>query len=533
MADTIETIALPNDGVLIVGAGIAGLYTALKLAPLPVTIITAAPLGRGSSSTWAQGGLAVAKAEGDSPALHLQDTIEAGAGLVDLPPAEILTNEGPERVDDLIAMGVPFDRDGDGNLVFGREAAHNRRRIIHVSGDQAGAAIMKTLAEKALAADHITLLERHVGEDIWVQGDRAAALLTFDIEGQKRKLIRARNIILATGGIGGLFSVTTNPIHAQGHGIAMAFRVGAAIMDPEFVQFHPTAMDLKIDPAPLATEALRGEGAILIDKTGKRLMEGVHPMMDLAPRDIVAREIARAIADGRGAFLDTRNIFKDGLAGRFATVDAALQKAGLDARKNPIPIAPAAHYHMGGVASDLNGRTSRPGLWAIGEVAASGVHGANRLASNSLLEALVFGGRAAKALLGEEKTSLTSGTFGSNLPKDTHPAPASAEEMAPLRKMMSQHCGLLRNGENLKSLLDFIRAQDDSAPRSTGYENAMMSAYLIALAALGREESRGAHQREDFPDERAAHHRLFHFDPQRGIVATSRPVATITKEDVA
>ncbi len=530
--ESIEHLTLPDDGVLIIGAGIAGLYTAIKLAPRPVYIITAARLGRGSASTWAQGGLAVAMGADDSPALHFEDTIKAGAGLVDEPPAHILTEEGPQRVRDLIDLGVPFDRDPQGQLIFGREAAHNRRRIIHVTGDQAGAAIMETLSRHVLAADHITLLERHVGEDIWLDDGAARACLTYDIDAKKRKLIRARNIILATGGIGGLYAITTNPPHAQGHGIAMAYRAGATIMDPEFVQFHPTAMDIGGDPAPLATEALRGDGAILIDKNGRRLMEGVHEDLDLAPRDIVARTVASAIKQGRGAFLDTRKAIGDKIAHHFPTVYEALRKAHIDPTRQPIPIAPAAHYHMGGVRTDVDGRSDCPGLWAVGEVAATAIHGANRLASNSLLEALVFGARAAKALLGENTKPISTGPMSAGplshkLPADTFPAPANAECLWPLRQAMSAQCGLLRDGKGLRALQDRLRRlSTENAPNATGFENAAQAAFLIAHGAYLREESRGAHQREDFPDTSTPQHILLKFDPDKGLVAKTETVTS-------
>ncbi|MFQ5563840.1 MAG: L-aspartate oxidase [Parvularculaceae bacterium] len=485
--------------ILIVGAGVAGLYTALKLAPRPVTIVTARPLGMGGASVWAQGGLAAAVGPDDSPALHLEDTIAAGDGLVDEIAARILVEGGPACVEDLLRIGVPFDRDEAGALVVGREAAHSRDRIVHAAGDQAGAAIMTALIAAAREAQHITILERIVVEDLLTEDGRVAGVLAYIVEKGERAPMPASETVLATGGLGGLYAVTTNPVRAQSHGLAFAARAGAVIRDSEFVQFHPTALDLGLDPAPLATEALRGEGATLVDENGRRFMPDYHPLAELAPRDVVARAVETEIAAGRGAFLDARQSIGPRFPELFPTVFAACEKAGLDPRYAPMPIAPAAHYHMGGVMTDTDGRTSLDGLWAVGEVASTGVHGANRLASNSLLEAVVFGARAADQL--RDKTAIP--LREPHAPNDRYalPAkPADGDALARLRKTMAADCALLRSKESLARTLDEIDALDRSEAMTSGLKSALVSARLIAAAALAREESRGGHYRTDYPE---------------------------------
>jgi L-aspartate oxidase len=384
--------ATNDDPILIVGAGLAGLFLALKLAPRPVRVLSAAPLGQGSSSAWAQGGLAAALAKDDAPALHAEDTIKAGAGLVDPIVAGLIADEGPARVLDLISLGVPFDRDPDGALARSLEAAHSRARVIRVSGDLAGKAIMQALIFAARAATHLEIIE----------DARAIALLRDDagaVRGARcidsagaRSDFAASETVLATGGLGALYAITTNPPEARGGGLAMAARAGALIADPEFVQFHPTALDVGRDPTPLATEALRGEGAKLVNAAGESFIS------ELAARDEVARAVHREISAGRGAFLDARESVGARFPEAFPTVFAACMQSGLDPRIQLMPIAPAAHYHMGGIATDLWARTTLDGLSAIGECASTGVHGANRLASNSLLEAVVFAHRAAERL---------------------------------------------------------------------------------------------------------------------------------------
>ncbi len=499
----------PYKEIVIVGAGVAGLLTALKLAPRRVTVLTARPLGRGGASLWAQGGIAAAVGPDDSATLHFEDTLNAGAGLVDVEATRVLTEEGPARIEDLASFGAPFDRNTDGTYKLGREAAHRRDRIIHATGDQAGAAIMAALIEKATAADHIEILERIIVEDLIVTDGAVTGLLVYDVAREERTIMPAGQTVLATGGAGGLYSVTTNPLRAQGHGLAFAARAGAIIRDAEFVQFHPTAIDIGVDPAPLATEALRGVGATLIDKDGRAFMGDYHKDKDLAPRDIVARAVEAEIKAGRDAYLDATKAVGAAFPESFPTVYGACAQAGLDPRTTPMPVAPAAHYHMGGVKTDLDGRTSVAGLWAVGELASSGVHGANRLASNSLLEAVVFGARAADALRDMAITpgkKLCAPQDRLNIP--AKPAPPAV--MSVLRKAMSQGCALLRSAQSLCAVKETITNLHKRSDMTSGLKSALVTASLIVDGAIAREESRGAHHRTDFPDkaDKARHSEL-------------------------
>ncbi|MBI1366080.1 MAG: L-aspartate oxidase [Alphaproteobacteria bacterium] len=493
--------------ILIVGAGVAGLFTALKLAPRPVTVVTARPLGEGGSSEWAQGGMAAALGPDDTPNLHFADTLGAGAGLVDAEAASVLVDGAAAAIEDLERYGVKFDRDERGALKLGREAAHCRNRIVHVSGDSAGAAIMAALIEAARAAPHIAIHERMVVEDLLTDDEgRVGGALVYDVAKGERILMRAGETVLATGGLGGLYAVTTNPKQAQGHGLAFAARAGAIIRDPEFVQFHPTALDVGIDPAPLATEALRGAGARLVNKDGRAFMTDYHKAGDLAPRDIVARAVEAEIAAGRGVFLDARNAVGARFPQAFPTVFAACVKAGLDPRADLMPVAPAAHYHMGGVMTDLDGRASLEGLRAVGEVASSGVHGANRLASNSLLEAVVFGGRIAESLR-EADISTPKRAAAPEDRLSLASKPALPQALARLRKAMSEGCALIRSRESLERVIETIIELNEIEEMTSGLKSALASAELIAQGAIAREESRGAHYRSDFPqtDDEAFH----------------------------
>lgn len=486
--------------VLIIGAGVAGLYTALKMAPRPVTIITARPLGEGGATPWAQGGMAAAIGGDDTANLHFADTMEAGAGLVDPEAASVLVDGGRAAVEDFARLGVDFDKDADGAYKLGREAAHCRDRVVHATGDQAGAAIMSALIKAARESDHITILERIVVEDLLTDdhGEVAGALI-FDVAGDTRASFDAGETVLATGGLGGLYAVTTNPTPAQGHGLAFAARAGAVIRDPEFIQFHPTALDIGVDPAPLATEALRGKGACLVNKNGDPFMARYHQAGDLAPRDIVARAVEAEIKAKRGALLDARDAIGSSFPDQFPTVFAACQKNGIDPRTELMPVAPAAHYHMGGVLTDLQGKTSLNGLWAVGEVASTGVHGANRLASNSLLEAVVFGARIADALRGKDISIAKNG----GAPADRMalpPEPAPKKSMKILRDAMSEGCALIRNETSLLDTIDTLRSLDNSESMTSGLKSALITAELIVQGALMREESRGAHFRSDYPD---------------------------------
>ncbi len=496
---------------LIIGAGVAGLVTALKLAPMPVMVITARPLGVGGSSIWAQGGMAAAIGEDDHPDLHFEDTIIAGAGLVDEDAARFLVNAGSQAVANLMSFGVMFDQHPDGSLKVGREAAHSRERIVHATGDQAGVAIMDALITSARKADHITILERIVVEDLLTDSEaRITGVLAYDVTAEKRMTIKSSRTILATGGLGGLFSVTTNPVRAQGHGLAFAARAGAIIRDPEFVQFHPTALDVGMDPAPLATEAIRGEGAWLINNSGYRFMTDIHKDSELAPRDIVARGVEAEITAGRGAFLDARQAIGTKFEAMFPTVFSSCQDAGINPAKELIPIAPACHYHMGGILTDLNGKSSLEGLWAVGEVASTGIHGANRLASNSLLEAVVFGTRTAAHIKTHEAKPIKQ----ANAPEDRLALPSKPADpavMQTLRNAMSSGCALLRSQTSLeatRTVLDQIESEANHTQTMTsGLKSALITSEMIIIGALLREESRGGHYRIDFPqtDENADH----------------------------
>jgi L-aspartate oxidase len=488
-------------GVVIVGAGLAGLFTALKLSPLPVTVVSGAPLGEGASSLWAQAGVAAALAEGDTPEAHAADTIRAGAGIVDAKIALLMAREARERIEDLLRYGVPFDKDLEGRLALGREAAHGARRILHVNGDTAGRAIMGALVAAARRTPSITVLEGYAACDVKLRDGRVAGVeLAAAHPGTvpPRLMLPASAVVLATGGSGQLFAITTNPHEARGEGAAIAARAGAVIADAEFVQFHPTAIDIGRDPAPLATEALRGEGATLINGMGERFTRALHPDAELGPRDIVARGVYSEVMSGRGAFLDCRKLGVE-LAKNFPTVFAACRSAGIDPMVEPIPIAPAAHYHMGGVLTDASGRTTVDGLWACGEVASTGAHGANRLASNSLLEAVVFGARIAADIAGTLPVAQ-----GEVRPKPLTPAsPPDSEQSAravhQIRRTMTAEVGVIRNGSSLTDGLRVIASLETSATRDRRLLNMLTTAKLITVAALERKESRGAHFRSDYP----------------------------------
>lgn len=484
--------------ILIVGAGLAGLFLALRLAPRPCTVISPAPLGQAASSAWAQGGLAAALHPLDSAEQHAADTVAAGAGLVDPAIAKLIAESGSSRVRDLIALGVPFDRTPDGQLALSLEAAHSHPRVARVAGDLAGKAIMGALTAAVRAAGHIDLIEhaKAVGLLQDLNGRIAGAILR-DRRGRV-STFTSPETVLCTGGSGGLFRVTTNPPQARGDALAMAYGAGAVIADPEFVQFHPTAMDVGLDPSPLATEALRGEGAILVGVDGTSFMSRYHPQAELAPRDEVARAIHMEIEAGRKTFLDTRDAIGEKIRDHFPTVFAACMAAGFDPRKALIPVAPAMHYHMGGILSDTWGRASLNGLSLCGECASTGAHGANRLASNSLLEAVVMAARIADRLRESDlkPAGESSGTVPADLPD---------EALQALRDSMASKCGVVRDAKGLSSLLSEIDALEAAHPEA----RALIAARLIAASALAREESRGGHFRSDFPDASETPQRTF------------------------
>ncbi|HEY5070544.1 MAG TPA: L-aspartate oxidase [Caulobacteraceae bacterium] len=477
---------LAFDGVLVLGAGLAGLSAALASAPRRALLLSSARLGEDCCSAWAQGGMAAALAADDAPALHAADTIAAGAGLCDPSAVEILTREGPDAVRALAELGAPFDRGEAGGFELSLEAAHSRARIARVGGDGAGRAITAAVVAVARASAHITILEAMRGRTLLADAEGRVRGVLVEHHGRWIEIL-APATILATGGLGGLYSVTTNPAGARGEGLALAALAGARIVDPEFVQFHPTAMDIGVDPAPLATEALRGEGARLVGRDGEAFMARYHHAGDLAPRDIVARAVEAERRAGRGAFLDARTAIGERFAAAFPAAFAACRAQGIDPRVDLVPVAGAAHYHMGGIETDLRGRTSLEGLLAAGECAAVGVHGANRLASNSLIEAVVFGRRAGEA--GREAVDPRTASLPAHPVDDL-----GAGMMASLRARMSRDAGIVRDAAGLGGLIAWLDAAGARGPALP-----LVAARLVAEAALARRESRGGHFRSDFP----------------------------------
>jgi len=481
--------------VLIVGAGLAGLYTALKLSPRPVTVLAAAPLKKGSSSSWAQGGVAAAIGKRDSSESHAKDTHIAGAGINDSEIVDLLTKDAAKRIEDLIKLGVSFDRDEDGELVLGREAAHSARRIVRVKGDMAGREIMTSLVGAVSVDPAITVIENHLAVELALCEEQVCGVYATKAGSTTPILITARAVLIATGGVGHLYQVTTNPKAVRGEGLGMAARAGADIADPEFVQFHPTAMAVGRDPAPLATEALRGEGATIINEKGERFLSALHEDAELAPRDIVTRGIFAEMQTGEKVYLDCREAVGAEFPERFPTVFEYCRQADINPVTDPIPIAPAQHYHMGGVLTDENGRTSLSGLWAVGEVSSTGAHGANRLASNSLLEAVVFGARAAHDIDQNipQIPDTSSQIFKTKIDHEL------AESLLPeLRRLMSTYVGVIRKGAGLRLALQEFAVLEAEAGYTAPFSNMVAAAKMIASAALLRTESRGGHYRSDY-----------------------------------
>jgi len=486
--------------ILIIGAGLAGLYAALTLAPRPVTVLSPKPLGYGASSAWAQGGVAAAMDANDTPEAHALDTVNAGGGIVDADIAAFVTNAAKKHILELAEVGTPFDRTPEGGFVMSKEAAHGFARVVRVKGDQAGAAIMKTLIEEVRRKPSITVIEGASALDMIVKDNVMQGVVVSE-NNAPPYVIQAKAYLLAAGGAGSLYLKTTNPPSVRGLALGMAGRAGALVADAEFVQFHPTAMDVGIDPNPLATEALRGDGAILINKYNERYMLKVHEDAELAPRDIVARENFYQHQSGNVPMLDTREAIGTRIKDEFISVYRYCEQAGINPIKEPIPIVPAAHYHMGGVATDKTGRSSIAGLWVSGEAASTGLHGANRLASNGLLEALVYAATCAGGMMqvidagqGQEYvTDLAMPQLGYEGVND-----AAVME---LRTIMSDKVGVIRNGKDMAQALRDLRDLDVRfGGVSTNFDNMLAAATLIAAAAYNRKESRGGHYRTDYPE---------------------------------
>jgi L-aspartate oxidase len=468
--------------VLVLGAGLAGLYAALAAARQGADVVLATKGSlQASNSYMAQGGVAAVVAGDDSLPEHAADTITAGRGLCDPAAVDVLVAEGPGRIADLEGLGVRFDRDPAGAYLLGREGGHGRRRILHADGAATGAAIAGALIARVEAEPRIRVLEHTAA--LALAGDGEACSGAWLLGHDELRRAQARMTLLATGGACALFHRTTNPPGATGDGIALAYRAGAAVRDMEFVQFHPTAL-AGGGRAFLISEAVRGEGAHLVDATGRRFMVDTHPDAELAPRDVVTRTIAALLGNGGAAYLDLRHLDRAHVLDRFANLAAGCRRAGLDLAADLIPVAPAAHYLMGGIATDLEGATSIAGLYAVGECAATGVHGANRLASNSLLECFVFSGRAVAHGL--------AAPSGATEPGRPPVRPLARAPLPELRRRMWDGAGPVRSEDGLTALLAWLGERPDSNP--------VLVAGLIAGAALRRTESRGGHLRADHPE---------------------------------
>jgi L-aspartate oxidase len=487
---------------LVIGAGVAGLRAAIELANSGTVLVIAKDSLRESSSEYAQGGIAVALSDDDEVALHEQDTLYAGDGLCNQQAVRTLVEEGPAAIQDLIDWGAEFDREGL-KLSFTREGAHSRNRILHAHGDSTGREIARTLYRKAASLPNVRFESYSAITDLLMAGNRAAGAVMFDESTGKLFDLRSRAVLLATGGLGRVFKETTNPDVATGDGVAMAWRAGAEIANIEFVQFHPTALHVEGAPRFLLSEALRGEGAVLRNKDGEAFMKRYHPLMDLAPRDVVSRSIVSEMerTGSPHVWLDLTSKDADFIRNRFPRIYETCLAYGVDIARQPAPVHPAAHYAMGGVSSDLEGRSTIPGLYAAGEVACTGVHGANRLASNSLLEAVVFGLRAGRAM------STHGAANNTGLPiRQPMLVPGISEHE--VRELTWDHCGIVRDRAGLTTAiarLDRTEWETTHTPTLAAIElrNMHQVAALIARCGLWREESRGAHYRSDFPEKRA------------------------------
>ncbi len=490
MAERIET------RFLVVGSGVAGLYTAWRASRHGEVLLLTKRSLFDSATAYAQGGIAAALGAGDSPHLHRRDTLAAGAALCDANAVQVLVDEGPDRVRELQTAGAAFDIGPGGRLMLGREAAHSASRIVHAHGDQTGAEVARTLIERVRESRAIRVLEKARVLDLVVS--RGAVLgVRASVKGRATEIV-ADATVLATGGCGQVYRYTTNPVVATGDGFAIAHRAGAMLADMEFVQFHPTALDTPENPLQLISEAVRGEGAVLVNDRGERFMASKHPQGDLAPRDVVARAIFREQRAGHRVFLDARRLGR-GFATRFPGIDAICKARGIDPRHDRIPVTPAAHFMMGGIATDLHGQSSLRRLFACGEVSRTGVHGANRLASNSLLEGLVFAERVAGRLATVPALRHAPRKTRWSVPV-LHDRGAAQVAADLVRMIMWQYVGIVRSAPGLRSALATLADIEARLPDGATEEaNLIQTATLIARSALARRESRGGHYRSDFP----------------------------------
>lgn len=504
--------------VVIVGAGIAGLVFALRLpADLKVVVVTKGALGE-SNTRYAQGGLAAAVGPDDNPDLHFDDTIAAGAGLCNEAAVRTLVDEGPAAVHWLLTHGATFDEEGEGHtLALGKEAAHSRNRVLHAGGDATGAEIERALVSQLRGRPSVSVLEHTAAIDLATHADGACVGVIVQSEpSPSRTLLSAPVTVLANGGAGQLWAISSNPRGATGDGIAIALRAGAAVADLEFTQFHPTVLAVDGTEPFLVSEAVRGEGAYLRSLSGERFMTAIHPMAELAPRDVVARAIQSQISSSnrRHVYLDLRHLDPDLIQHRFPSISKRLRTYGIDLATDLVPVAPAAHYFMGGIVADTEGRTSLPGLLAIGEVSCTGVHGANRLASNSLLEGLVFGLRAAELVANSLAGRTGRNSKGTDPEPDASPAfRLAASPISDLdairgtaQRTMSQDVAVVRSADSLRGALtaleSLIATDAPVAGSIPGAElrNILLLAREVTRSALLREESRGSHFRIDFPE---------------------------------